>query len=291
MHTMRRITALMGPVLVFSFLALPGLLTSEEESEPAPAPKPKPMLEVGKVRLFRTERRIEVDGRIAVQNRAIELFACCEGGKVHESVIVLDCKPSNLNLALLLLGFDDGGQVMEKVKMEENGKIVEKEMPVENGPRFFGDSRKPVGERLIVTVQWTDSETRKPRKVRAEEMILDVSRQKTMRKAGWTFTGSRWVENPRTGKTEFAADHTRTVMTTYHDPNTILENPLLSGGNDELFQANGALVPPMHTRVTIVISVPGPDEKREAAEAEAEEEKESREKGGDGKKSEEPRKE
>lgn len=278
--------ALLVPVVVLAAFAAD--LASEEAGSGGGGAKPRPMLEVGKVRVFRTEKRIEVDGRVAIQDRAIELFACCEGGKVHESVLVLDCKPSNLNLALLLLGFDDGGQVIEKVKFEEDGKTVEKDMPVENGPRFFGDPRKPAGERLIVSVRWTDPETKKTVAVRAEDMILDVGRQKPMRRAGWVFTGSRWVWNPRTEKVEFAADHTKTVMTTFHDPNTILENPLSSGGNDDLFHANSAAVPLRGTPVVLTITVPTPEERKAAEEAEAEEEKEDREARGAGEGSKSP---
>jgi hypothetical protein len=266
-------------VLVLALL-LPGLSGAEEGEK---VPGELPLLEVGKVRLYRLKKRIEVGGRIAVQKRAIELFACCEGGKVHETVIVLDCKPSNLNLALLLLGLDDGGQVREKIKVEENGKIVEKEVWVENGPRRFGDPRKPVGDRVIVNVQWRDPGNAKVRSVRAEEMIYNVSRKKTMRQVGWIFTGSRWVFNPSSKKVEFAADHSKTIMTTYHDPNTILENPLFTGGNDELYHANSLVVPPRGTPVTLVITLPTDAQKKTALRNEEEEEKESRkkEKGGE----------
>jgi hypothetical protein len=268
-----------SPQRVLTVLLVVLACTAGEAEEKKP-PKAS-FLEVGKVRLYRKERRIEITGRIAVQRRAIELFACCEGGKVHETVVVLDCKPSNLNLALLLLGLSDGGQVREKVQVREKDKVVEKEMLVENGPRFFGDPRKPVGDRLIISVRWKALESGKPREVRAEEMVFNVSRQKTMRKVGWIFTGSRWVEHPKTKKKEFAADHTKTIMTTYHDPNTVLENPLETGGNDELYHANSLVVPPRGTALTLILRVPTAEERLEAEKNEAAADRERRDKKGE----------
>jgi len=275
--------ALWAGALALAVLWAPSMA---EEKNPGPSQR-EPMLEVGKVRLFRRVKRIEVKGHIAVQRRAIELFACTEGGKVHETVVVLDCKPSNLNLALLLLGLDDGGQVREKVKVMRDGKEVEQEMLVENGPRYFGDPRKPHGDRLLVRVRWTNPETKKETTVRAEDMVYNVSKQKPMRPVGWTFTGSRWVKNPRSGKVEFAADHTKTVMTTYHDPNTVLENPLNTGGNDELYHANADVVPPRGTAVTLIITVPDKEELARALAEEATQEREDKEKGKGEKKEEE----
>lgn len=267
---MRSVPPYLG-ALVALVLAVPVSMGQEGETPPdAPSSEAAPLLKVGKVRLFRKDGRVEIDGRIAVQKRAVELFACAEGGKVHETVLILDCKPSNLNLALLLLGLDDGGQVRDKVRVRVDGKEVEKEMLVENGPRYFGDPRKPHGDRLIARVRWQDGESRKIREVRAEEMVYNVSRQKTMRKVGWIFTGSRWVTNPNTGRKEFAADHSKTLMTTYHDPNTVLENPMKTGGNDEMYHANSLVVPPRGTPVTLVLTLPTEEEKAEALALEAE---------------------
>jgi hypothetical protein len=262
-------------VLVFALaatLAGVGAPLSLAEEEKAPA---VPYLEIGKVKLFRAENRVEVSGVVTVARNLIELFACAEGGKAHESVLVIDCRPSNLNLALKLLGLDDGGQntVERTVAVEEDGKKVEKRIKVveENGPNYLGDPRSPVGDRVIVTVRWeVEGEMRS---VRAEDMIYERARGRTMPRSGWIYVGSRFVNNPISKREEIGADHTKTLMTTWHDPDTLLDNPLPDGGDDEVYFANGDIVPPRGTRVVMEVRKPTKKEAKEAEKVAAAERK------------------
>lgn len=267
-------------LLATIFTALP----CSESLAQSDKPEPPPHLEIGKVRVYRAEGRIEISGRVAVQKNLIELFACGEGGKVHESVLVLDCRPSNLNLAMKLLGFDDGGQVKvtRHVKVEENGKIVEKEQEVleENGPNYLGDPRKPVGDRVIVTVSWKQADG--VVKVRAEDMIWERSRERSMPRAGWVYTGSRWVLNPMTKRQEFVADHSKTLMTTWHDPDSLLDNPLPDGADDEVYFANPDIVPERGTEVVVEIRRPTEEELAAAKAVEKKEDKASARRKGEG---------
>ncbi|MHC5037557.1 MAG: YdjY domain-containing protein [Planctomycetota bacterium] len=266
---MRKSTLWIG-LLVCLTMGCGGLLFGEED----PAPK-VPYLEIGKVKLFRSEKRIEVTGFVAVQRNLIELFACAEGGKAHESVLVLDCRPSNLNLAMKLLGLKDGGQVkvVRKVIVQKDGKEVEEKREVleENGPNFLGDPRRPEGDRVIVTVRWGKGEKKK--EVRAEDMIYERVRKRSMPRAGWIYTGSRFVKNPRTHREEIIADHSKTLMTTWHDPDSLLDNPLPDGGDDEVYFANPDVVPARGTPIVMEIRVPTDKERKEAEAVEAAERK------------------
>ncbi len=274
-----------APGVVF-VLALAGIFSAsaypQEEEKPA-----VPYMEIGKVKLIRAEKRVEVPGVVAVRRNLIELFACGEGGKVHESVLRLDVRPSNLNLALKLLELDDGGRkkVTRTVEVEEDGKTVTKTVEVmeENGPNFLGDPTRPQGDPLIVTVRW--EENGETRRVRAEDMIFERRRGRSMPRAGWIYTGSRFVQNPRTGREEFIADHSKTIMTTWHDPDALIDNPLPDGGNDEVYFANPDVVPERGTPVTLEIRVPTEEEKQQALAVEKKEieaaEKRKEESGGE----------
>lgn len=233
-----------------------------------------PVVEIGKVKVFRAKGLAQVQGRVEIQRNLVELFACAEGGKVHETVVVMECQPSHLNIALQLLGLSDGGQAkaFREVQSEEDGKVVKRTVEVleENGPNFLGDPRKPVGDRVIVEILWTDDG--KEHRVRAEDMVWDRARKRSMPRAGWVFTGSRLVENPMTGRPEFAADHSKTIMTTWHDPDSLLDNPLPDGGDDEAYFANPDVVPSRGTPVTIEFRKPTPKELAEAVDVEKKEE-------------------
>jgi hypothetical protein len=63
----------------------------------------------------------------------------------------------------------------------------------------------------------------------------------------WIFSGSRVINGT------YMADMEGSIITTYHDPFTILDNPLPGGGNDELYVVNHDLVPPKGTQIELII--------------------------------------
>ena len=167
-------------------------------------------------------REITIPGRINMQRGMIELLACAPGGKVHESVLVLDVAPYHLQVALLLLGLQNGG-----------------------GLQYQGDPRTPKGDSVEVWVKWNTGihDTT----VRGEDCVWDIPRGKPMEHTPWVFVGSR-MDN---GK--FVADIEKSLITTFHDPLTILDNPLPTGGDDELYKVNEKLVPPKGTPVRVIL--------------------------------------
>jgi hypothetical protein len=112
---------------------------------------------------------------------------------------------------------------------------------------------------VVVWVQWKDREGRTVRH-RAEELVLNVKTKKTMEQTGWVFVGSRFVVAEESGKEVYAAALTGAVITTYHDPTTVLDNPSATGEDDTLFAANQAVLPPVGTSVEVVVE---PEEKKD----------------------------
>ncbi len=176
------------------------------------------------------EGAIEVSGWVNMQEGLIEVFACSPGGKVHESVIVLDCLPSGVHAGLLALGADAGS-------------------PVEYGAEDA--YRAPQGEGIIIEVRYQTAEG-KTEQVRAEDWIWNPTKERSMEHVAWLFTGSFMQPNPPQKET-YAADYVKSIITTYHDPSTIIENPLLTGQDDTLFYANKNRVAPVGTPVTVRI--------------------------------------
>jgi hypothetical protein len=69
-----------------------------------------------------------------------------------------------------------------------------------------------------------------------------------MEHTGWVFSGSKILDDGR-----FAAQVTRTLITTYHDPYTILDNPLPTGADDTLYYVHTEVTPSVGTTVTLVM--------------------------------------
>lgn len=181
------------------------------------------LYQLGSITLDSKKRELIIPGQVNMQKGIIELLACAPGGKVHESVLVLDVVPYHLQVALLLLGLKYVG-----------------------GLEYQGDPRTPQGDSVEVWVTW--KEEGKEKKVRGEEMVWDVVRNAPMETTPWVFVGSKVNQGT------FMADVEKSLITTYHDPLTILDNPLTTGGNDEVYKVNEKLVPPKGTPVTVIIT-------------------------------------
>jgi hypothetical protein len=127
---------------------------------------------------------------------------------------------------------------------------------------------------VVVWVEWKDREGRTVRH-RAEELVLNVKTKKSMEQTGWVFVGSRFVPDETSGKEVYAAALTGAVITTYHDPTTVLDNPAPTGEDDTLFAANQAILPPAGTPVQVVVEPEGP-KVPERSETQPEEKKDVR---------------
>lgn len=177
--------------------------------------------------------RLEVKGWVNQRTGPIELFACAPAGKTHESVVVLDCIPSGLHAGLLALGLVAGQPV---------------------GVEADGTRTPPQGPAVELRVVYA-GEDGIEREVRAEEWIWDERRQATMPPSGWLFAGSYFQSPVGDAPAPYAADGVKSLVTTYHDSSSVLENPLDTGFDDEVYSANERAVPPVGTPV-IVAFVP-----------------------------------
>jgi len=202
-------------------LAACGVAPAGEEARPKEeGPQP--------IRLDKEKSVLEIDGRICLAEGPLELFACAEGGKEYESLISLKGEPWRMHLMLLLMGLKPGG-----------------------GPEYQGDPTRPWGDTAVVEVRW--EEDGKVVRKRAEDLILDVKTEKPMPHVEWVFVGSKFEKNEE-GKDIYAANRDKSIITVFHDPYTILDNPLETGGDDTVYIVNTKAVPPVDTKVTLVIT-------------------------------------
>jgi hypothetical protein len=142
--------------LVCLQLALLPMVSGGEESAPAkdvPAanerkisPELKLALEKLKlpgVKINLEEWCVDVDSRIALKRGLLELIACTKDTKEHESILVIDAKPSHVHTALLLLGAKPGSPAQRQ--------LVDPEM------RRFRDI-PPSGSQVSVSLVFKDKD-------------------------------------------------------------------------------------------------------------------------------------
>jgi len=211
---------------------LPAPVTAAAAEAPTGTARP---VEFPGLRIFVAGKRIEADATFAVVDGSVSLeyLAVAQNGKVHESLLELACAPDKLQLGLILCGLEPVPEVT-----------------------FQGEAIELKGPRVTVEVEWR-AEGRSLR-ARAEDLVLDVRLGRTMERTGFAFTGSRFLEAfaprrrdpgdadpggaPRKKSEIFAATSSGSVIALYHDPDAILDNPLLSGGDVPLLMPTFRLV-------------------------------------------------
>jgi hypothetical protein len=65
------------------------------------------------------DRRVDVEAVVCLTEGFLELIACGKDSKEHESVIMVEAKPSHIHAALLLIGAEAGNPAMRKPLNEE----------------------------------------------------------------------------------------------------------------------------------------------------------------------------
>ncbi len=255
----------MTRILSAFFLATLLFCANAEEPKPEPTPPAEKVIKFpGGGRAYPARKRIEIDGVAVYPTRApIELFACATNGKEHEAVISLECIPQDVHFALLIFGLKQ-----------------KSDYPDKKGPEALGDPAKPVGDRIAIWVEW-EADGKKVR-VRAEDLLTygPPAAKRTMPRAGWTFAGSTVWEridpdtNQKTGETIYMANRERTLIATLHDPTSVIDNPLTSGGDDRMLHPNFDALPPRGTKVVLAIEVPDEAALKEMTKVEEEADKE-----------------
>ena len=111
--------------------------------------------------------------------------------------------------------------------------------------KYQGDPNPPQGDSVLIYVEWESNG--KKVKVRGEDLVYNVKEKRPMKRTPWVFTGSKIY------KGRFMAEIDESLITTYHDPYTIIDNPLPEGGDDTIYCVNEKVVPPKGTKILMTI--------------------------------------
>lgn len=174
-------------------------------------------------------KRVVLGGVICLREGPLEMFACVAGTKEHESIVAVNSKAFVVHAALLAMGAEPGS-------------------PVEFRPKY----KPATGTEVDVWVYWRDEEL-KLHRARAQEWIRNMQTGKTL-DTSWVFGGSGFWLDEMTGQKYYLADDGDLICVS-NFPSAMLDLPIESSqGNDALlFEANSELIPPLDSKVTIVL--------------------------------------
>lgn len=230
---------LLGPSLWALFiLALAAPAPADETPTTLPPPEGATRLDPKlPVWVDKTATRVIVDGRVAIREGVLEMFACPSGTKEHESVVAVDAKAYLLHVGLLRIGAVEGSPV-----------------------RFEPKYQPPSGSEIEVAVEWTEDGEKKT--ARAQDWVRDMRTEKAMT-LPFVFAGSGFWTDPDSGKQHYLAESGDLICVSNFG-SAMLDVPAPSSqSNAELwFEPYTDRIPPVDTPVRLYLSV----KKKPAAE-------------------------
>ena len=172
---------------------------------------------------------VVIDGRVALREGPLEMFACPKGSKEHESIVAVNCKSQFVHAALLAVGAKAGH-------------------PMQYEPEY----KPATGTVIDVHVLWKD-EQGKNQKAKGQDWIKELKSGKAMTHP-WVFAGSRFWTDPDTKQQLYAADGGDLICISNFTTAT-LDLPISSSqaNADLLFGAFTDRIPPLGTKVRLVL--------------------------------------
>lgn len=182
--------------------APPRLYGENLPTEPAPMEKlDRDRVRVGKILVDTAKREATVPGKVNGVD-VLEFIANTRGGfKAYESAFELETDAVTFNLAMILLGLDKANAVPS---------------------RQHFDPLPPQGDPVEVWVEWQSGGKKK--RMRAEELLVDVETKKRFPKTNWVYVGSVFLEDGR-----YLAELDGVLIGFVHTPAPIIECPLPNG--------------------------------------------------------------
>ncbi len=179
---------------------------------------PDQNLKLGDITIHRREREISFPGNVNLVFGDLEVLIAMPHGRVHESLLSSTIDPLQLQLALLLLG-------------------------AENGARTGGGQ---ISQGTIVLI---DVQPEGGKRVPVEDWLLNKRTKEGMEKNGWVFVGSSFMNNMNC-----LAKKEGNIVNILSFGNTILDNPAPTGDEDNLIVVNRKKVAPLRKAVTVFLS-------------------------------------
>lgn len=182
---------------------------------------------LGMAQITKAARSVSLPAVVNMDKGALEYLLVRTGGKTHESLLRTDVQPTEVQLAMLLLGAEGTDRPLSRQgdPDQPTGNAVDVSVS------YLRDGR-------MVTVHPSDWILKKPEGASATPTDL-----------AWVFTGST-IQNGR-----FLAQHEGSMIAIYHDPAALIDNTSAEGDNDRIWLVNSAAVPRVGTPVTLTIAI------------------------------------
>jgi hypothetical protein len=222
--------------------ALPGA----EPAAPAEAPALREIspgvFQIGSLRIDKEQRTVSFPGKLNMADGALEYLLVTPGGATHESLLVTEIQPSDLHLAMLLLGAKGAG-LLAPAPGDAPPAQINREY-LQRAPKLKGDP-------IQIAVKWKTGGAEKTCAV--EDWLRDAKSQKPAKRGPWIYTGSMIKDG------KFLAQIEGTFAALVTLPSALINNPREHNDDDSAWEVNAKAVPSVDTPVEISIKLTVPE--------------------------------
>lgn len=178
----------------------------------------------------KARKRVVMVGKVCLREGQLEMFACPQGTKEHESVLSVPVEAFKVHAALLALDIQPG-------------------RPVQFAPEY----RPASGPEIDVSLYWTDAGGGR-RSAWAQDWVQDARTGRALNQP-WVFAGSDFWLDEKTGQQHYLANQGELVCVSNFS-SAMLDLPVESSdkAGQLLFNAFTERIPPLDTKVTIVLT-------------------------------------
>ena len=182
---------------------------------------------LGEIQINKSAKTLSLPAQVNMKKGLLEYVLVRNGGKTHESLFRTHIDPTQLQLAMLLIGAEGTDHPLS----HQGARDVPKGNPVDITVSYMKNGRMTP----LKPESWIAK--------RVEDKMLDSEPLQ------WVFTGST-VSN---GK--FMAQADGSVISIYHDPAAMIDNASAGGESDRVWFVKEGTVPPIGTPVTLTITL------------------------------------
>lgn len=208
----------------------PSTAESDGGTPAADAAKPVRLDPKAPLWIDKARGRVIMIGKVSLREGQLEMFACPEGTKEHESILSVPVEAFKVHAALLALGVEPGRPV-----------------------QFVPEYRAASGPIIDISLYWTDDSGQR-RSAWAQDWVQDARTGKALAEP-WIFAGSGFWVDENSGKREYLANHGDFICVSNFS-SAMLDLPVESSdkAGQLLFTAFTERIPPRDTKVTIVLT-------------------------------------
>lgn len=230
-------------IIVARLLAgpLPGLHAQEPANAPAaPAIREEApgIYQIGLLHLDQKAMTLTFPGAVNMNQGLLEYLIVTPLGSTHESLLVTDTPPTDIQFAMLLLGAKGSGI---------NTLAADQAPPPQIDAKYLKTAPRLVGDDVLIRVKWKAGSEEKVAPV--EDWLINRQTKKTVNRGPWIYNGSMFSNG------HFLAQTEGSVGGLVTNPAALINNPRKGNDDDQIWEVNEKAVPPVNAPVQIIIQL------------------------------------